>query len=298
MKIHQIFGMIGLAFGLIAASPSFADEGSDPQRIVSVGGAVTEIVYALGHGDAIVGVDSTSTYPPEARAKPDVGYMRQLSAEGVIALQPDLLLIEQGSGPAEALSLLKASGVPVITVPSGHEAGALRSKIATVAEALGEEEAGAELGQTVMDELASLKADLEAIEDRKRVLFILSLADGRPTAGGSGTGADAMIEMAGGLNVFADVEGYKRLSSESVATLRPEVIVMMDRGTAAEHGSTDPFAIPALAASPAGEAEALIRMDALFLLGFGPRTPAAARELAAKLYPERIEAGSSESASQ
>ena len=134
--------------------------------------------------------------------------------------------------------------------------------------------------KAALDRLAS---DLAPIERKRRVLFILSIADGRANAAGRGTGADAVIRLAGGENVFSDVEGYKTLSPEAAAALAPDIILMLDRGGPS---SGDPLALPALAATPAGQAGAVIRMDASYLLGFGPRTPDALRDLAGRFYPE------------
>ena len=258
---------------------------AEPQRIVSVGGAVTEILYALGEGERIAAVDTTSLYPPEAKAHPNVGYIRALSAEGVLSLSPDMILMEAGAGPADAVALIDGAGVPVVHVPAGHDAGALAEKVRTVAAAVGRGTEGERLATAMTADLSKLKADLAGIGQRQRVLFILSMADGRPMAAGSGTAADSMIGLAGADNVLADMQGYKALSWEAAAALQPDVVLMMDRGGAA-HDTSAAVALPALAETPAGRNKVVITMDALYLLGFGPRTPAAARELAGRLYPD------------
>lgn len=255
-----------------------------PQRIVSIGGAVTEMLYALGQEDRIVGVDTTSLFPPRAlREKPDVGYMRQLSAEGVLALSPDLVVMDEGAGPPEAVDLIDAAGVHVQHVPTGHTVDDLAEKMRLVSTAVGRAEDGSVMIDVLRGEFDRLAADLADVERKRRVLFVLSLVDGRPNAAGRGTGADAIIALAGGVNVMADVAGYKALSLEAAAALEPDVILVVSR--AGESALDDPLAVPALAATPAGQAGAVIRMDADYLLGFGPRTPAAARELAGLLYP-------------
>jgi iron complex transport system substrate-binding protein len=269
------------AFLALLALPAGAAE---PQRIVSIGGAVTEIIYALGEGARIAAVDTTSLYPPEAKAHPNVGYMRQLSAEGVLSLSPDMILIEQGAGPAAAVARINQAGVPAVSVPAGHDAEALAEKVRTVAAAVGRGPEGEKLATTITADLATLRTDLGKVEKRQRVLFILSMADGRPMAAGTGTAADSIIKLAGAENVLADMKGYKGLSWEAAAALQPDVVLMMDRG-GESHSAAGAFALPALAETPAGRNKALIKMDALYLLGFGPRTPAAARELASKLYP-------------
>lgn len=272
---------VALLLALVAGSAS-AD--TLPDRIVSIGGAITEILYALGEESRIAAVDTTSVYPPEAlREKPGIGYMRALSAEGVLSLSPDLILMEDGAGPKEAVALIDAAGVPVRHVPSGYDVPDLLEKVRLVAASVGRDSEGEALARRMAGELETLQADLAKLGDKRRVLFILSIADGRANAAGHGTGADAVIRLAGAENVFGDAQGYKMLSPEAAAALKPDVILMLDRAGPA---GGDPLSLPALAATPAGQAGAVIRMDASYLLGFGPRTPAALRDLAGRLYPE------------
>jgi len=279
-------GLLGLAALAALACPVAAAEA---QRIVSIGGGTTEILYRLGVQDRVVAVDTTSLYPPEATQKPNVGYIRALSAEGVLALSPDLILMEEGGGPPEVVSLLDKAGVRIVHLPGGHSAKALPEKIRAIADAVGEKAEGARLADQMAVDLERLHRDLSTVAKRKRVLFVLSLVDGRPMAAGSDTAADAMIRLAGGENVFAEVHGYKTISPEAAAALQPDVVLMVSRG-----GGLDPkkdaLKLPAFAETPAGKTGALVRMDALYLLGFGPRTAQAARELAEKLYPEQAAA--------
>ena len=90
----------------------------DNSRIVSIGGAITEILYALGLEQRVVAIDSTSFYPPQAlHDKPNVGYMRALSPEGVLGLSPSLILATEDAGPKEAVAVLRAAGIPFVLVP-------------------------------------------------------------------------------------------------------------------------------------------------------------------------------------
>ncbi|GGD21532.1 heme/hemin ABC transporter substrate-binding protein [Aureimonas glaciei] len=275
--------LLGFTLALALAASTEA-EAAEAERIVSVGGAVTEVLYELGKSEEIAAVDSTSVYPAAATAHPNVGYIRALSAEGVLSLSPDLILLEEGAGPPEAVSLLDQAGVRVVHVPSGYDAAGLPAKIEAVARAVGEESEGTRLANTIGAELAALKAELAGVGRRQRVLFVLSLVDGRPMAAGTGTAADAMISLAGGDNVLSDMKGYKALSWEAVTDLQPDVVLSMVRA-GSSHDVDAILSQPALAATPAGRNGALIKMDAQYLLGFGPRTPAAARDLAARLYP-------------
>lgn len=279
-----------LAITALAAAPAKALDAGNPtaQRIVSVGGTITEILYALGAQERIVAVDSTSIYPAAATSKPDVGYMRQLSAEGILAQQPDLILTEEGSGPPPVLDILRASAVPMVSVPTPATAEGIGQKIRDVGAAVGLFAQAEAQAETTMEELQAIANEVAAIEGpKKRVLFVLSLSNGRVMASGSDTEAAAIIEMAGGINAATGISGYKPLTDEAVIAAKPDVVLTMERG---DHKLTPEqvFAIPALQSSPAAADKALISMDGLFLLGFGPRTPDAVRALATQLYPGSI----------
>ncbi|MDD9717526.1 ABC transporter substrate-binding protein [Dinoroseobacter sp. PD6] len=256
-------------------------------RVLAIGGAITEIVYALGEDARLVGRDTTSVFPPEAEALPDVGYMRALSPEGVLSLAPDLIIADEGAGPAEALDVLTSARVPIVMVPNQPDAEGLVSKIMTISDALGVPERGAELAEAVKSDLEKARArvaELSDGDDPKRVLFILSTQGGRILASGTDTAAAAMITLAGGVNANTGFEGYKPLNDEAVTALAPDLILMMDRGGDHDVAVDELLAMPALASTPAAQNRAVVRMDGLFLLGFGPRTAQAVRDLSLALY--------------
>jgi len=258
----------------------------DTSKLVTIGGAVTEIVYALGEGDRLVARDSTSMYPEEALKLPDVGYMRALSPEGVIAVNPTAILAVEGSGPADALAVLKTAGIPFETVPEGYDRAAILKKIDVVGDFLGVPEKAKALEETVSADLDVAIADAarRPQSERKRVLFILSFQNGRIMAAGRHTAADGIIGLAGAINATEDTfDGYKPLTDEAVINAKPDVVMVMTRPGA---GSTDEevLAHPAIAVTPAGQNKAVLRMNSLHLLGFGPRTASAIRDLNKELY--------------
>lgn len=277
-----------ILLALAGASARAEEVPTDAKRIVSIGGTVTEIIYALGEDARIVAVDSTSTYPASAADKPDVGYIRQLSAEGVLSQKPDLIIAEAGAGPADAMAILKASGIPIVSIPTPPEAGAIAGKIRAVGAAVGKADAADRLASEVDAVLKTLESRVSALPvPKKRVLFALSLANGRVMAAGTDTSADAIIRLAGGINAADGIAGYKPLSDEAVIAAAPEVVLVMDN-PAMHLTAEQAFALPALQSSPAGKAQAFIAMDGLYLLGLGPRTPQAALDLAARLYPDDV----------
>ncbi len=287
--------------GLLCAIPAQADatlkdaagrtvEVKDASRIVSVGGAVTEILYALGKEKNIVGIDTTSLYPPRAAAeKPSVGYMRQLSAEGVLGLKPSIIIAIEGAGPKETLSVLQAAGVPMVVVPESYTGAGIVEKIQTIALATGAKERGECIAARVRADLATLEKLETGIAKRKRVMFVLSFVSGKAMVSGSKTAADGVIRMAGAENAITAYDGYKQLSDEAIIAANPDVVMTLERsgpGGPATLTSDAVFAHPAFAATQAAASRAFLPLDGLYALGFGPRSAQAARDLAVSFYPE------------
>ncbi|WP_163271934.1 heme/hemin ABC transporter substrate-binding protein [Chelativorans alearense] len=277
-----------IAAALLAAPTNAAEDLPQPfedtSRLVSIGGSLTEIVYALGEEERLVARDSTGTFPPEAQDLPDVGYMRAISPEGVLSVTPSAILALEGSGPPEAMEVLEKASVPLVVVPETFDRQGILRKIRFVGAALGAREKADALAATVERDIETAERLTDGVAEPKRVLFILSMQGGRIMASGKGTAADGIIAMAGGVNAVDGFPGYKQVSEEAVAEARPDVILMMDRG--GDHGAADEelFSHPAIAPTPAARDRAVVRMDGGYLLGFGPRTASAIRDLAAALY--------------
>lgn len=256
----------------------------DTSRIVAVGGAVTEILYALGLANHIVGVDSTSLYPAAALKMPNVGYMRQLSSEGVLGLNPSVIFAMQGSGPKETLDVLQAANVPLVLVPETYSEQGILDKISLVGHALGADTRAACLTAAVAHDLAQLKALRAKVEKPVRVMFVMSLVNGRAMAAGRHTAADEIIKLSGGVNAISEYEGYKPINDEAIVAAKPDVVLSIDRGK--DSLSADAiYQHPAFALTPAAANRSFMSMEGLYLLGFGPRTAAAARDLSVRLYP-------------
>ena len=164
---------------LLAAAPAAAAR----QRVVSVGGAVTETVYALGAGDRLVGADAGSTYPAEAKALPKIGSHRGLSAEGILSLDPDLLLVTDEAGPAAVLRQVRAAGVRVVELPNAHTLAGAAAKVRAAADALGMADRGEVLARKI--EMASPPAE----SGGPTVLFVYARGPSTLLVGGGGTAA-------------------------------------------------------------------------------------------------------------
>lgn len=285
---------LGLSVVLSATVASFAAESAavlaDQSRIASVGGSITEIVYALGEEGKLVARDSTSVFPEAALKLPDVGYMRMLSPEGVLSVNPSGILALQGSGPKEAIDVLQKASIPFVTVPEGFSHKGILDKIHVVGKALGADAKAEALAAEVDKQLRDAEALTSAVPqaERKRVLFILSMQGGKILAAGSDTAANGIIALAGGVNAVEGFSGYRQLTDEAAITARPDVILMMDREGELAVDNADLYAHPAITSTPAGQAKRVIRMDGAYLLGFGPRTAAAVSDLAAAFYGDAV----------
>ncbi|MDN7922539.1 helical backbone metal receptor [Burkholderia gladioli] len=254
---------------------------SEPHRVVVIGGALAEIVYALGRADRLVGTDTTCTFPAPARALPKIGYQRSLSAESLLALRPDLVLASAEAGPTSALDQVRRTGIDVDLFAEHHDVGSVRDKIDGIARALGAEAAGRE-------QLARFDRDwAQAISGAKpvprRVLFVMDPAGRQPMVAGQRTAADAMLRYAGFTNAIEGVEGYKMLSSEALVAAQPEVVLTTDDTLRAAGGAQALLSSAGFSLTPAGRASRVVALDALFLLGFGPRLPQAVTALRRKL---------------
>jgi iron complex transport system substrate-binding protein len=281
--IHRRHALTLGAAAAVASSPARAQK---PPRIVSVGSSLTEIVYALGAENLLAGVDSTSLYPAAARALPQVGYMRALSAEGVLALKPTLIMATTAAGPAATLNQLRATGIEVMVLPDHYDYDSVIAKIAAVGKVTGKEaQADAMIARGRAD-MQALAARLATATSKPRVLFLLSMSGGAPQAAGRETAADGIIRLAGGINAIDGYAGYRPLTPESVIATRADFVLVPRQTVEAMGGVEAILDQPALSRTPAGRAGKMLQFDALLLLGFGPRTPQAATELAAALHPE------------
>lgn len=259
-------------------------------RVVAIGGAVTEILYALGKADSIVGIDTTSVYPPRAPGeKASVGYMRALSAEGVLGLRPSLIIANEGAGPKETMGVLQAAKVPLVVVPDHFTGPGIVEKVEIVAKAVGAEDRGKCIINQVNADLALLDGLRSRVKAPKRVMFVLSLINGRAMVSGQHTAADGIIGMAGAVNAVTEYDGYKPISDEAVIAAKPDIILAMERGGPNPVTADQLFGSAAFSGTPAATQRRFIAMDGLYLLGFGPRTARAARDLALAVYPDLAE---------
>lgn len=278
--------VLAAALGL-ASAPRPARAAAPATRIASLGGAVTEILYRLGAADRIVVVDTTSVYPAEAlRGKPNAGYLRALSAEGLLSVGPDLVIAAEGAGPPDVLALVREAGVPVSLVTEPPTPEGVLDKIAAVGRLAGLEREAAALAGEVRAGFADLADQRARIVRPAKALVVLSVANGRIMVGGRNSSADGILTLAGIENAASGLEGFKPITDEAILAAAPDAVVMMRNGVEAASPETVLAPGTPLGQTPAGARRALVTMDGLSLLGFGPRTPQAARDLMRAVYPD------------
>ncbi|UFP93422.1 heme/hemin ABC transporter substrate-binding protein [Gloeobacter morelensis] len=278
----------GLGFALLAllamVCAGRAAEKPSASRLVALGGSITEIVYALDAGAQLVGVDTSSTYPAAAARLPQVGYQRQVSAEGVLSLKPTLILATEEAGPPAALDQLKAAGVKLVVVPSSeHTPAGVEAKIRAVAKAVGRTERGEALVAGLRKDLAAARGEVAQQRVRPRVLFLYARGANTLMVAGRDNAAAAMLTLAGATNAVDGYEGYKPLTAEAAVAAAPDVVLVPTAGLASVGGIDGLAQLPGLALTPALKNKRVVAMDDLYLLGFGPRLAQAVRDLSRQL---------------
>lgn len=265
---------------LAAVSPLCAAE-----RIVSAGGAITETIYALGREGDLVAVDVSSLYPAAATKLPQVGYARQLSAEGILSVNPTVLFVTDEAGPPNVIDQVEKAGVKVVRLGNQHTPEAAAERIRQIGAALGAGEAAEKLVGAMQSDLKNAAGRVAAQPEHPKVMFIYARGGGVMNVSGKHTAADAIIALAGGTNAVQDYESYKPLTAEGAVAAAPDVILVTERGLQASGGAEGLLGQPGLALTPAGKAGRVVVMDDLLLLGFGPRLGQAVLELNGKLHP-------------
>lgn len=266
MKSMMLFPAMLLS--MLVSVTAWADE---PPRTVVIGGDVAEILAELDATDSLVGRDDTVLYPAELTALPSVGYLRRLSAESVLSLHPQRLIVSGDAGPSEVLRQLEASGVEMIEIPADKRLEAIPDKVRAVAAAVGAERRGAALADSLAQQIDELRT-LPPLEGMNG-MFLLSHSGMTPMVAGRDTGGGAMLRAVGIDNAFDSFSGYRAVGSEGLISHQPRVVIGTTMGVKALGGEDGVWELPGLAMTPAGRHRRLLVFDDLALLDFGPRTP-------------------------
>ncbi|MFB0963457.1 MAG: ABC transporter substrate-binding protein [Pseudomonas sp.] len=293
--IKQIKGMAVCLLLHSAAATAFSaqagDLGTDAaviERVISAGGSISEWLVAVGAEQQLVGVDTTSLHPQSLQALPSVGYQRQLAAEGVLTLQPQVLFGSDEMGPPPVLQQLRSAGVQIETLPVDANMLAVSQAVRRIGAVLARSEQAEQALSAFKQGIWQQQQKLALIDGAApRVLLVFSVGHGNPLTAGTNTVGDWLIKQAGGENLAVHA-GFKALSSESMLALNPQVIIVVDRhnqGLAAlesilSHAS-------ALQYSDAVKNKRIVALDPTLLVGgLGPRLPEHIAQLMDAFYPQ------------
>jgi iron complex transport system substrate-binding protein len=280
-----------LAFGAALALAPAVSLAADSPRLVVIGGSLTEIVFALGKGQAVVGVDQTSGWPAEVKNLPQVGYYKKVSAEGVLSLTPSMVLAYRDAEPAEALRQVEQAGVPVVVFERTPPLKALMDNVDAAGRLLDAQAEAGRLAQAIRQDLDATARQVAGITSRPRVLFLLNYDPSQMVVAGAGTIAAQLIELAGGVNAAQGMTGYKPLNAEMVAAAAPDLVLTVEDRWQGMGGAEGMLRLPGMAATPAGRDKRFAALPGPLVLGIGPRIGEAVQRMAALFHPRTGGAG-------
>ncbi len=257
-----------LAIGSLLLSPVVL---AKTERIVSIGGANSEIVCALGACDLIVAVDTSSTFPAALKGLPKLGYARSLSLESIIAQKPDRILLDKEAGPPHVLRQLEASSIPITVVEGGDDVDGAKTRMRAIAKALNRVEKGEALVKEFETKLSQIQS-LPKEGSKKRALFVYARGGKHLMVAGDKTPIATLLQLSGIENAVSGIEGFKPLTAEAVTLAKPDLIIMTTSGAESLGGKTGVFELPGMQWTPAAKTKALLLDEDLRLLTIGPRT--------------------------
>ncbi len=270
---------------LIFSINSLINLSSANQRIVIAGGSLTEIVFALGAGDEVVGVDKTSSYPEKVKQLPQIGYWKLLNIEGVLSLKPTLFITLNDVEPDNVIEKVSESKVDVLAlqrVPGTIEL--LYENITKIASKLNKQKEGELLINRIKTNLADIQTKIATHPQKTKVLSLMSMG-GTNSVAGKNTTIDALIAIAGGENL-AKHNSFKSYTAESIIAINPEVIIL-NKYSIDQLGGLDKIAtIPGITETAAFKNNRITIIDDSYLFGIGPRVDEAAKLLFQSFYPE------------
>ena len=266
-----IFLLLGISSFIIDADCTKANDSSS---VVVAGGSITEIIYFIGKEKKLVGVDITSNFPSETSSLPSIGYVRNLSTEGILSLKPTLILGESDMGPPLVLRQLSISGVDSRIIDETYSSNGILKKLECISSILGLYRL-AELQKftSLKKEIATLETISNLNRDLKiKVMLILTVEGMSPIIAGRGTSGDGFIKLTGATNVATSFEGWKPVSTESIIQFDPDFIIITDRGLNSFKNLKNLSNSPSLKYTRASRNDKIFAEDGMAMLGFGVRT--------------------------
>ena len=254
---------------------------TSPQRVVALANGSAEIIASLGYLDILIGRDIAST-SNELKGVPIATAGHQVVAEKILELNPDVVLIDNTTGPATAIDVLKRAGIKVAMIDEAWTLTDIATKIMAIGEVIGAQPAAVQLVEKLNSALQDSGKDHPGV----RIAF-LYLRGGSAIylLGGQGSGADSLIEHLGAIDVGAQKfkQPFSPITSEALIATNPEIILVMSKGLESVGGIDGLVSLPGISQTPAGKNRAVIAVDDSLLLSFGPRTPDLLRQLSGEI---------------
>ena len=265
--------IILILFLSISNAYAICEQSMSRSKIVVAGGSITEIVYFLGMEDKLVGVDITSNFPKEAKKLKSIGYLRNLSIEGILSLSPGLVLAEEDIGPPIIVNQLRKTSIDLRIIKEKNNLNGIHNKIVCISKILNtsleENEDYVELQKKLYRVRNLKKINSKKI---KKILLILMMRGSSPVVAGKNTSGQGFIEMIGHENSMKNLNGWKPVSSEEIIKKNPDYIIITKRAFKS-FSSLDQFlSIPGISSTLAAKKKNIIVKDGMSMLGFGPRT--------------------------
>ena len=267
----KLLAINALKIGVLSLFLSVSTLSVSKPKLVTIDGAVTQIVVALGAKDEIVGRDSTSLFPKFITSLPDVGYLRALSVEGVLSLKPDVIVTTSDAGPPETLKMLTKMGVNIHVVDNQYSIEGVLLKIEQIANIIDRVMQGEKL-------INAIKKNINALtipKNNQSIMFVMGGGDRGFMVGGKHTRADAMIKLAGGYNIMNEIDGYKPITPEAMMVKNPDVILLLRSAQSAEQFSNN----VSIKYTNAAKNNRVFDITGLDLLTFGPKIDEAIKTL-------------------
>ena len=261
----------------------------DISRIVSMNGDVTEVVFALGLGENVVAVDTSATFPPEALELPKIGYQRSLSAEGVLSMEPTVVIGNEDAGPAAALEQIRATGVPVVVLESVNTIDGAARKIRGVATALGVPIRGEAIATKLEAQIEEVKQLVATVEERPTAVFLYMRGMDTLFLIGRQHLSHELFEASGAISggAAAGVNApFVPLTAEALTAVNPDCIVVLTAGLTSVGGIDGLLQLPGIAQTTAAEEGCILDFDDQYFGGGGPRMGNVLMELLQAFHPD------------
>lgn len=244
---------------------------AQPKRIITLGGAITETVVDLGLEKQIIAVDVTSEHPESITKLPKVSKNRSISAEGLMAFRPDLIIAPYGDVPYGVIQSLKGAGIKFVAIKQEYSVKGALQFIREVGLAVGKKEKGNKLALETGQRINKVLQTVKLSKKKPEVLFIYARGTGTMTVAGKGSNMDAMITLAGGRNAIQEFNRYKTYSTEALVNANPDVLFLFDFGMESLGGSTGLLKMPGVAYTNAGKNKRIAAMDGPLMINFSTR---------------------------